>query len=384
MKKIRILHVLPTLSRAGTEMFVLNNLRAINKSRFEFIILSLSSKHTDLESDIINLGGIVHYCDIDFASIHKLAKNLFRLSTILKDIEYDIIHCHKSSQCGPIFLASYLSGKRKCIAHSHFSVYDEPTGGYIRRFIYSKIFPFLTIKLSNILCACSETSANALYGSGVNSVIVKNAIDIQMFMEKDEAAIRRLREELSIPEGVKIFANISRYAKVKNMTFVVDVFKEIQKVDSSSVLILAGKKDDAYDEIIERISAYSLMDSVRLLGQRTDVNILLQLADCVIFPSINEGFPYQVIEAQAASTPIVVSDCITHNVDLKLGLVSFVSLNESTLHWAQTAMSTSKLPIDDSFIIATFNKECLDILSSARQLEEIYENLIRSQYAKRT
>ena len=373
MRRIKILQVLPTLSRAGTEMFVLNNLRAIDRSRFEFIILALSSKYKELEPDMLDLGASVHYCDIEFASIHKLTKNLFRLAAILKNIEYDVIHCHKSSQCGPIFLASLLSGKKKCIAHSHFSVYDEQTGGYIRRFIYSKIFPLLTIKLSNILCACSETSANALYGSGVNSVIVKNAIDIQKFMEKDEAAIRRLREELSIPEGVKVFANISRYAKVKNLTFVVDVFKEIHKEDPLSVLVLAGKKEETYDEIVEKIISCSLMDSVRLLGQRTDVNVLLHLADCVIFPSLNEGFPYQVIEAQAASTPIVVSDCITHNVDLKMGLVSFVNLNESAHHWAKAAMSTSKLPIEDSLIRATFNKECLDIQSSARQLEEIYE-----------
>lgn len=381
---IRILQVLPTLSRAGTETFVLNSYRSIDKSRYEFIILALSSEYKDHEAEMIELGGTVLYCDLSFSTIKNLPKNILRLASILKGIDYDIIHCHKSSQCGPIFLASYIAGKKKCIAHSHFSVYDKATGGFLRRFVYSKILPFLTLKLGNVFCACSEESAVALYKSAVTPIIINNGIDIDSFTNIDIVMEKKLRDELSIPEGAKVYANLSRFDKVKNFPYVVDIFNEIHKKEPSSILILAGKKEDAYDSTIERINLYHLQDSIRILGQRTDVPVILQLTDCVIVPSLNEGFSYQLLESQASSTPVVVSDVISKATDLELGLFNYLSLNDNAEYWAEVAMSTSKRIIEYSIIKETFEKHGLDIQSSAKQLDNVYYNLHKHNYVSRT
>lgn len=376
MSRVKILQVLPTLSRSGTEMFVLNNFRAMDRSRYKFIVLALSSEYTDLELEIKELGGDVVYCDLSFGRIKHLVGNIIRLSRILKGIDYDILHCHESSQCGAVFLASLLAGKKKNVAHSHFSVYEAPTGGLMRRFIYGKFLPYLTNRLGDVSCACSVESAKALYGPRIHPVIVNNAIDVGRYMNPDVDEINNLRRELCIPEGTKVYGNLSRYANPKNITFVVDVFNEIHKKEPSSILILAGKKGDLYECTVEKVLLYSLQDCVRLLGQRNDVNLLLKLIDCMIFPSLNEGFPYQIVEAQAAQTPIVVSDSITKSVDVGLGLVSYVSLNESAEEWSGEVMTREKPEINSEVILKAFDDHGLDIQTSARQLERIYSSIL--------
>lgn len=374
--KITILHVVPTLSLAGTEMFVMNSFSAIDKDRFQFAFLAFSDEYNNLEQKIREIGGTVYYCNLDYNSVYSLYNNIFKLKSILKEIDYDILHCHVSSQCGPVFLASFLAGKKICVAHSHFSSYGKLTGGILRRFIYEKILPSFMFRLGKLFCACSDEAGKALFGENAKYVIVNNAIDTQRFSNYDQGRIDALRAELKIPEGVKVYGNFSRFEKPKNTPFIVDIFNEIQKIEKTSILILAGKKGDLYENTIEKISKYCLSDSVRILGQRADVNILLQLADCIIFPSINEGFGYQAIEAQAASTPVVLSYGIPKSVDLGLGLVKRISLSEGAGYWAEEIMKTKKIVLDKSLIEHTLEEHGLNISTNVKQLETLYASII--------
>ena len=54
--------------------------------------------------------------------------------------------------------------------------------------------------------------------------------------------------------------------------------------------------------------------------------------DCIVMPSIAEGFPVTLVEAQAAGLPCIVSDVITKEIDIT-GTVSFISLNDSIRKW---------------------------------------------------
>lgn len=375
---IKVLHILPTMSLAGTEMFIINNFRNIDKTRFEFIFLSLSDKYNNLEQTILKEGGSVFYCNLNFCYAKSVFKNILSLSNLLRKIDYDVLHCHVSSQCGPIFLASFLAGKGKCIAHSHFSYYEEQTGGILRRFIYKTIFPYFMFKIGKKFCACSPEAGDALFGQGSDYEIVKNGIDLDNFINSPDNT-SGLRKEFGIPSDVKVYGNISRIAHPKNIPFVIDVFNEIHKVENSSILILVGKNGDLYNETIKRINEYALNDSVRFLGQRSDVNLILNMIDCIIFPSENEGFGLSVVEAQAASTPVVCSDCIPSSADLNLGLVRFLSLNEMPRIWADIAMSEKKTRINPDLLNSAFIQHRLCLSDTARHLEKIYESVLNPQ-----
>lgn len=65
-----------------------------------------------------------------------------------------------------------------------------------------------------------------------------------------------------------------------------------------------------------------------MLGSRGDVNELLMAMDIFLLPSLYEGLPVSVIEAQAAGLHCVISDTITDEVCIT-PLVKIIDLNDS-------------------------------------------------------
>lgn len=60
-------------------------------------------------------------------------------------------------------------------------------------------------------------------------------------------------------------------------------------------------------KIQQKIVELGLNDSVKMLGARNDVSNILQAADCFLFPSLWEGLPVTVVEAQASGLRCFVS-----------------------------------------------------------------------------
>jgi glycosyltransferase involved in cell wall biosynthesis len=61
-------------------------------------------------------------------------------------------------------------------------------------------------------------------------------------------------------------------------------------------------------KIEQQISENSLQSKITLTGRRDDVADLLRIADLFAYPSVVEGLPNSVIEAQLAGLPIVAAD----------------------------------------------------------------------------
>ena len=82
--------------------------------------------------------------------------------------------------------------------------------------------------------------------------------------------------------------------------FIIDVFNKIYQKNNTAKLILVGA-GNGQQNIIDKVKNLALSDSVLFLGNRTDVNKILQAMDVFLFPSLYEGLPLSIIEAQAAS-----------------------------------------------------------------------------------
>ena len=68
------------------------------------------------------------------------------------------------------------------------------------------------------------------------------------------------------------------------------------------------------------------------LGNRSDVNDLMQAMDVLLFPSLFEGLPVTLIEAQAAGLPCVISDKITKQAQIT-DLIKYESLDAPLENW---------------------------------------------------
>lgn len=112
-----------------------------------------------------------------------------------------------------------------------------------------------------------------------------------------------------------------------------EVFATFHRAHKNSTLLLVSDGPDR-EALEQRAQDLGIRDSVQFLGFRTDIPELLMAMDCFVFPSIHEGFPLTLIEAQAAQLPCVVSDTITPTVKLTEAL-QFASIEAQPEEWVK-------------------------------------------------
>lgn len=96
------------------------------------------------------------------------------------------------------------------------------------------------------------------------------------------------------------------------------------------VLVGGGETDDILKNYIkEKVAKLGLTDSVKFLGVRDDVEKVVQTFDVFLLPSLFEGLPVTMVEAQAAGLPCVISDRVPVECDIT-GNVTVVTIRRNT------------------------------------------------------
>jgi len=115
---------------------------------------------------------------------------------------------------------------------------------------------------------------------------------------------------LSFPELPRenVILNVGAIQKRKNIGPLVEAF---ETVDSEWRLVLAGSAGYGAREIMERIARSPARSRIFVLGYVSPIDLAAWYRKAMIFafPSLDEGFGMPLLEAMAAGTPIVTSNC---------------------------------------------------------------------------
>jgi glycosyltransferase involved in cell wall biosynthesis len=137
-------------------------------------------------------------------------------------------------------------------------------------------------------------------------VVIYNGVDLNAYDRIDGETIRALRDELGLGAGpvAIVVANLLDH---KGHTYFLSAWADVCRVFPDAVALLAG---DGPVRAAREAEARGLgiEANVRFLGLRRDVPALLAVADVLVHPSLQEGFCNAVIEAMAASRPVVATD----------------------------------------------------------------------------
>lgn len=370
----RVLEVVYEFDYGGIRAFIMNYLKYLDKDKFHVDIYAFGCSGSPFVKQVEDLGARIFFEPEN--NVRKIGKFVGQLKTFMKkNGPYDVVHANNNLISAWVLLAAKLSGVPIRLSHSHstghFSgSFVQKAYCYFRRFM---IDCFATEKL-----ACGKLAGEAMYGKHSKFEIIANGISMERFMHCDEKRIEELRHKLNIPKGAKLYANVTRMDSGKNHIFAVEVFREIHKIEPSAIFLYGGVTPNmlsTVDEVRAKIDEYGLTDFCRYTGPIMDVEQLYHMTDLWIYCSKYEGLPFGPIELQAASIPLLASDVITKEIDLGLGLVHFLSLNDSPKEWAELAVKIKKEKIQERDILEVFRKYNFDILQGVKKLESIYEGI---------
>ena len=304
----RILHVLGGLERGGAETFVMNLYRKIDREKLQFDFIIHTNEHGAYYNEIVSLGGKVYSCP-KYTGKHHFQYRKWWEMFISSHPEYRILHSHVRSTAA-IYLKIAKKYGLKTIIHSH-----STSNGSGVKSLAKRVLQLPLRRVADYLFACSEQSGIWLYGKRKVRTdkfrILKNVIDVEKNAFNPD--IRRVyREELELSNKT-VYIHVGRFHPAKNHDFLLGLFKRISDKDKNAALLLVGD-GELRESILDKIESLYLADKVFVLGSRGDVGNLLWAADCFLFPSLWEGVPLTVIEAQAAGLPCLVSDKVTDDV----------------------------------------------------------------------
>ncbi|UMB55460.1 glycosyltransferase family 1 protein [Lutibacter sp. A64] len=344
MKVIRVLQVFTIMNRGGAESMIMNYYRNIDRTKVQFDFLVHRIERGAFDDEIESLGGnIFRMLPITLKGL-KVYQNELELF-FKKHNEYTIVHSHLNALSKYVLRMAMEFGINTRIAHSHIALAKFSYQSFFKSDIsFKEKFKILLksyikksiTKYATHYFACGRDAGVWLFGKeNIEKVIViNNAIDTSKFEFNKYKSIEN-KESLGLKDKI-VVGHIGRFNLQKNHDFLIDVFKEINKINSNSVLLLIGE-GDLKETLIKKVKRLKLDDSVCFLGIQSDIPFYLQAMDVFLFPSLYEGLPVTLIEAQASGLKIIASDTISQEAKLT-SLVEFISLNQSAVFWAKKVL----------------------------------------------
>ena len=126
-------------------------------------------------------------------------------------------------------------------------------------------------------------------GGVAKSDVIINGILMKDFAY-DEKKRGEIRKQLGIESDEIAICHVGSLAKVKNQSFLIDIFLQLKTITPHYKLFMIGD-GPLKSQLQEKIESLKIEDSVTFLGIRKDVHRLMQGFDCMVFPSLFEGLP---------------------------------------------------------------------------------------------
>ncbi len=363
-KPIRILHVFGKLNRGGAESRVMDLYRHIDREKvqFDFLVHYKASDaqkksgktleelrpEEDLDEEVRSLGGRIYvlprFTGMNLSEYRRACRDFFAAHH-----EFAAVEGHMTSMAAVYLPIAKAAGVPVTIAHARSAGVDAGIRGVATR-IFRKSLP----SRCDIMMSCSREASISVFGRKAYEsgkvMSVPNALDLAAFYFNPELRART-RARYGIPEDALVIGHVGRFDPVKNHAYIAGVGRKLTDLlkekasdpgmtaeRSRGLYFLFAGKGALQDEVREQFREAGLAEHLILAGQlpREETAALYQAFDVFVFPSLYEGMPGTVIEAQASGLPCVIADTITDEAVLT-DLVGRLPLDQEA-RWAEEVL----------------------------------------------
>ena len=333
---IRVLHVLGKLNMGGAESRIMDLYRHIDRDKiqFDFLVhygvskaacggddstenlLRLRPKEF-FDDEITALGGRIYVLP-RFDGRNLLRYRKAAGAFFAGHHEFAAVEGHMTSMASVYLPLAKAAGVPLTIAHARSAGVDPGLRGLATRWLRRPL-----PKRCDCMLACSRPAGISVFGEKAcregRVQFMPNAVDLSAFAFNAEAEQNRvlLRKQFGFPDGASVIGHVGRFDPVKNQAFLLPVLLKLREdyPERDFRLLLIGGGVNMGD-VEAKARERGLSDAVVFAGERAPAETakLYAAMDLFTLPSLYEGLPGTVIEAQAAGLPCVISDSITDEV----------------------------------------------------------------------
>jgi len=338
----RLLCLISGMHAGGAETFLMKVYRKLDKEKYQMDFCINVPEKCFYEDEIYAMGGRIYRIPSKSQNWREFSR---QLRDVVREGKYEYVLRITSNAMGFWDMKVAKQGGAKiCSIRSS----NSSDGGSIRsllahaagRLLYSR---YVDVKFAPSDLAAKYTFGRRAYEKG-QVAILHNAVDLDVF-HFEKTSREAIREELNVSPETLLVGHVGRFELQKNHVFLLEIFAEILQRNPNSRLVLVGKGNLEH-RIHKQAETMGILDKIIFTGIRSDVPQLLSAMDVFAFPSLYEGMPNTVIEAQATGLPCVIADTITREADIT-GLVEYLPLVNPE-YWAQRVIEAAKDPRRDT------------------------------------
>ncbi|MGD9678802.1 MAG: glycosyltransferase [Vulcanibacillus sp.] len=364
-KKYKVLQVFGSLNLGGAESRMIDVYENINKDLYEFSFLSMSFQNQYYENKIESFGAKLYKV---ISPRESLLKNILQINVILKQNNFNAIHCHVSYYSGILMFLSYLHKIPVRIVHA------RTTGSENNRIIDRLLLFFgkqLVKHFSTSRVAISNSAGKFLFGK-MKFDVIPNAINYKKFFNTEESEVVKIKKSLNISNEL-VIGHVGRFEKMKNHDFLLRIALSMKNKGIIFKMILIGEGTEK-EEVRHKIQTNDLNEHVLLINNQSNINVYMRVFDIFVFPSKYEGLGSVVLEAQASGCPCLLSTGVPKEVSLGLGNIDFLDLTENIDKWIDSIKRLTLIKRPTNFDIEkAFQTHGLTLENTVRKIENLFE-----------
>lgn len=358
----------------GIESYLLNLYRCIYKNiKFVFFVENVTDRNSFIYKDEIEQHGGSYEFLPDHHRVKEYIKQFKKLLKKYKD-ECEIIYVNFNNiafDIVPINIA--MRQKYKIITHSH-NAMQEPIRNWkyrTRNNILRNVGIWRLSRLKVERLAVSKSAGEYLYAKRAFKVffpgIDTNKYSFNEKMRKD------VRESLALHEAI-VVGFVGRIVAVKNPLFLIDILKEMNRASLNAKLLIVGD-GIMKDELSDLAKSSGFEKNIIFVGVVKNVQDYLQAMDVLVAPSLSEGMPLAVAEAQSIGVPCI---CAKKNIPKKVdvtGSVVFCELENGGKGWSSAIQKILVKGVDREAMNLAVKKSTLNIENASMNFLKIVEKM---------
>lgn len=287
-------------------MYTHRLVKALNKERYKITVACLAEGSDELAAELSQLDGVEAISIPMKDEIEPLSDFgiYMKLARIIRDEKFDLIHAHTSKPGLLARAASIGTGIPVIYQPANFAFHD----GVSKRqaMFYAAIervaARYLTTKIIAVCDGERELARRYSVGSDAQFITIHTGIDLDPFSGNFDRVA--MRNSLGIPETAFLVGTVARLTEAKAPADFINAAALVHR-DYRSVHFIWVGDGALLDDSLAMVKALNLEGVFHFPGFRSDIPALLESLDCFVLSSHWEGFPLALLEAMAASLPVV-------------------------------------------------------------------------------